>query len=97
VEVVNASERVLTVEPMFSCVKTIEFEERVHAAVEMAAPLSVAWQAETAVREKALVKVRERSKLVLKVVMALRTIWYWELVEPAVLGEAVADETAKLT
>lgn len=45
----------------------------------------------------AVVKVRERSKFVLKEVMGFNAIVYWEFVEPAVLGEMVAEETAKFT
>ena len=97
VDVLNCSDRELTVVATFSCENTIEFEDTAHWAVEMLAPLSSALQLETDAIWNAEVKVSETSKFVLKDVMALRRMEYCELAEAAVLGEAEAEATVKLS
>ena len=66
-------------------------------ADDAGAPLTVTVQADTLVRVKAAVKLREISKSVLNVVVGLSCIWYCEFVERAVLGVAEVEATVKLT
>jgi hypothetical protein len=68
--------RLVTVIEMPSWVNITWLEETEHWAVDMVAPFRRAWQAVTAAMLKAEVKLMERSKVLPKEVMALRTIWY---------------------
>lgn len=68
-----------------------------HAADETLFPFMDSWHPVRVVRVKAEGKVIDKSKLVLKVVMALSWMVYLEDVERAVLGETLEEATVKLT
>lgn len=69
---------------------------KVHTAEDTTAALMDNWHPESVPNEKAEGKVTERSKLVLKVVMALSCMVYCEMVR-VVLGLTLEDATVKLT
>lgn len=75
----------------------ITFDEALHIDELRALPFKITEQPVTDVTEYALVKAREISKLLLKEVIGLRLIWYLELDERAVLGDALADVTVSWT
>ncbi len=93
----NCKNNELTVLFIFSWENTIEFEDNAHVAVDIVLPLRRALQFDTDVMEKAEVKESDTSKFVVNEVMALRRMEYCELDEAAVLGEAEAEATVKLS
>ena len=78
--------------------KVTRFDEfvNVHTAEDTTAPLIDSWQPESVPNEKPAGKVTERSKFVLKVVMALSWMVYCAMVR-VVLGLTLEDATVKLT
>ena len=98
VPVVNTSVRLFMVAALLSEENVTRFDEfaRAHTADDTTAPLMDSWQPESVPSEKAEGKVTDRSKLVLKEVMALSWMVYCEMVR-VVLGLTPEEATAKLT
>ena len=97
VDVVNASDKLVTVVAIFNEANTIEFEFKVQVAPFTAALFKVIVQAVTLLRVKAEGKAKVISKSVENVLVGLSCIWYCELVDLAELGVAVVEVIVKLT
>jgi hypothetical protein len=85
--------RLLTVAEIPRELKVMTLDEALHVDELRALPFNITEQPVTVVTENAFVKAKEISKLVLKEVIGLRLIWYLELEERAVFGEALAEVT----
>lgn len=84
---------------LFKLLKVTRFDVFVstHAAEEIMFPFMDSWHPVKLVSVKAEGKVMDKSKLVLKVVMALSWMVYLDEVERAVFGETPEEATVKLT
>jgi hypothetical protein len=99
VEVLKSRVRLVMTCELFSCEKETTFDplfswQRTLGTLTL---LMRSWHPVTAEREKAEVKLTERSKLELLRVIALSWMVYCELGERAVLGEVAEDATVKLS